>query len=238
MTESPYQAIKRSIADGIATRLYVPGQVLPSEHELCRTFGVARMTVNRAMRELAAEQLIRRVPGVGTFVADPPAESSLIELRNIADELAQRGHTHSAQVFALAAIAATADIADPFDIPPGAPLYHSAILHFENGRPIQFEDRLVNPAVAPDYLDQDFTRITSNEYLMKVAPLQEVAHTVQAIPAPPAIAARLALEAAEPCLLVTRRTWSHGQLAALTTLHYPGSRFRLTGHFVPAKRLG
>ncbi len=236
MTENPYQAIKRSIADGIAARLYVPGQVLPSEHELCRAFGVARMTVNRAMRELAAEQLVRRVPGVGTFVADPPAESSLIELRNIADEIAQRGHTHRAQVFALGAITPSEEVAEIFDVPAGTRIYHSALLHFENDQPIQFEDRLVNPAVAPDYLDQDFTRITPNEYLMQAAPLQEVAHTVQAIAASPAIAAHLALAAAEPCLLVTRRTWSHGQLAALTTLHYPGSRFRLTGHFAPPKR--
>jgi GntR family histidine utilization transcriptional repressor len=236
MTESPYQAIKRSIADGIAARLYVPGQVLPSEHELCRAFGVARMTVNRAMRELAAERLVRRVPGVGTFVANPPAESSLIELHNIADEIAQRGHTHRAQVFALAAIRPNDNVTETFDLPSGAHIYHSTILHFENDEPIQFEDRLVNPAVAPHYLDQDYTRITPSEYLTQIAPLQEVAHTVQAIAAQPAIAEHLALAAGEPCLLVTRRTWSYGHLAALTTLHYPGSRFRLTGHFVPPKR--
>jgi GntR family histidine utilization transcriptional repressor len=104
MSESPYQLIKRSIADGIATRHYLPGQVLPSEPALCRTFGVARMTVNRAMRELAAEQLVRRVPGVGTFVAEPVAESGLVELRNIADEIAERGHRYSATVFVLAAV--------------------------------------------------------------------------------------------------------------------------------------
>jgi GntR family histidine utilization transcriptional repressor len=99
MSESPYQAIKRSISEGIAGGVYVPGQLLPSEPALSRSFGVARMTVNRAMRELAAERLVRRVPGVGTFVAEPIAQSGLVEIRNIADEIAERGHRHRAEEF-------------------------------------------------------------------------------------------------------------------------------------------
>ena len=233
MTESPYQAIKRSIADGIASRHYVPGQVLPSEHELCRTFGVARMTVNRAMRELASENLVRRVPGVGTFVAEPAPQSGLVEIRNIADEISERGHLHRASVFALDTVLPASAVALAFALAPGAELYHSAVLHYENDVPIQYEDRLVNPAAAPDYLRQDFAAVTPSEYLVRVAPLQEVAHMVQAVAAPADIAAHLALAAKEPCLLVTRHTWSRGMLAALTKLYYPGSRFRLAGRFVP-----
>jgi len=235
MTESPYQAIKRSIADGIATRRYTAGEVLPSEHELCRTFGVARMTVNRAMRELAAEKLVRRVPGVGTFVAEPAAQSGLVELRNIADEIAERGHRHSAQVFALGTTVPDGAVTAMFALPAGGELYHSAILHCENGTPIQYEDRLVEPALAPDYLRQDFARITPSEYLVQVAPVQEVAHTVQAIAAPQDIARHLELAPMEPCLLVTRRTWSRNRLAALTKLYYPGSRFMLVGRFMPKR---
>ena len=165
MTESPYQAIKRSISDGIARGQYIPGQVLPSEHELCRSFGVARMTVNRAMRELATENLVRRVPGVGTFVAEPMAQSGLVEIRNIADEIAERGHTHRAQVFVLESAAAVEPVASAFDLPAGAALYHSAVLHFENEVPIQFEDRMIDPALAPGYLEQDFSLITPAQYL-------------------------------------------------------------------------
>jgi GntR family histidine utilization transcriptional repressor len=229
MSESRYQLIKRSIADGISTQRYLPGQVLPSEPALCRTFGVARMTVNRAMRELAAEQLVRRVPGVGTFVAEPVAQSGLVELRNIADEIAERGHRHSATVFVLAAVTPDEEQRAIFDIAEGL-LFHSAILHCENEAPIQFEDRFVAPAVAPDYLRQDFSRMTPSEYLLRVAPVQEVRHDVQATATPRGIARHLDDKI---CLLVTRRTWSGGRLATLTRLYYPGSRFRLTERFVP-----
>jgi GntR family histidine utilization transcriptional repressor len=236
MTESPYQAIKRSISDGIARGQYVPGQVLPSEHELCRSFGVARMTVNRAMRELANENMVRRVPGVGTFVAEPVAQSGLVEIRNIADEIKARGHAHRAQVFALAAIVPPASMALAFDLPAGATLYHSAVLHFENDVPIQFEDRMIDPAMAPGYLEQDFSAITPAQYLNRTAPVQEVEHVVQAVTPDMAIARHLTLMPGEPCLLVVRRTWSAGRLAALTKLYYPGSRFRLMGRFIPGGR--
>jgi GntR family histidine utilization transcriptional repressor len=229
MSESPYQMIKRSIADGIATRRYLPGQLLPSEPALCRTFGVARMTVNRAMRELAAEQLVRRVPGVGTFVAEPLAESGLVALRNIAEEIAERGHRHSATVFALAAVTPNAEQRAMFEITEGL-IFHSAVLHFEDAIPIQFEDRLVAPAVAPDYLQQDFARMTPSEYLLRVAPVQEVRHDVQAAAMPADVARHLSDRI---CLLVTRRTWSCGRLATFTRLYYPGGRFRLTERIVP-----
>jgi GntR family histidine utilization transcriptional repressor len=232
MTESPYQAIKRSISDGIARGRYIPGQVLPSEHELCRSFGVARMTVNRAMRELATENMVRRVPGVGTFVAEPLAQSGLVEIRNIADEIEARGHTHRAQVFVLEAVVADG-VASAFDLPPGATLYHSAVLHFENEVPIQFEDRMIDPALAPGYLEQDFSVITPAQYLNGTAPVQEVEHVVQAVASDALVARYLALAPGEPCLLVSRRTWSAGRLAAVTKLYYPGGRFRLTGRFAP-----
>jgi GntR family histidine utilization transcriptional repressor len=233
MTENPYQAIKRSISDGIAGGRYTPGQILPSEHELCRSFGVARMTVNRAMRELAAENLVRRVPGVGTFVAQPVAQSGLVEIRNIADEIAARGHSHRAQVFALDVVVPGAEITAAFSLPAGASLFHSALLHFENDLPIQFEDRLIDPRLAPDYMRQDFSQITPAHYLNMVAPLQEVEHVVQAVAPGAAVARHLQLAPSEPCLLITRRTWSGQSLVALSQLYYPGTRFRLHGRFAP-----
>ena len=227
MSESPYQTIKRSIAQRIQSGHYVIGQVLPSENDLCRSFGVSRMTVNRAMRELATEQLVRRVPGVGSFVAVPPPQSDLLEIRNIASEIEARGHKHRAVVYCLEQIVPPASAARAFGLPPDAAVFRSAILHFEQETPIQFEDRLVNPQAAPDYLAQDFTRTTPNEYLSRAAPIQEGEHVVQAIAASPDIAAYLELAEGAPCLLMNRRTWSAERLVTIAQLYHPGERFRL-----------
>jgi GntR family histidine utilization transcriptional repressor len=233
MAENPYQIIRRSIAEDIASGRYKPGQMLPSEHALCDIFHVSRMTVSRAMRELSAENLVRRVPGVGSFVAEKPAESALVEIHNIADEIALRGHVHSADVHVLETVPADAADRADFGLSEDAVLFHSLILHFENGVPLQLEDRKVNPALAPDYLAQDFTCTTPNAYLSQVAPLQLAEHGVQAARACSQTAFLLALDPEEPCLVVTRRTWSGSRQVTAAKLFYPGNRFRLTGRFAP-----
>ena len=226
--ENPYQIIKRTIADGIAAGEWQVGDLLPSEHALCRRFSVSRMTVNRAMRDLAQEHLIRRVPGKGSFVAEHPAHSGLVQIRSIADEIRARRGVHRAAVLTLERVQPPARIAEALD---SATALHSVILHFENEIPLQLEDRHVSPAAAPGYLDQDFTQITPNEFLMQVAPLTDVEHVVHAAAATREIASRLALAEGAPCLVVRRRTWSHGRPVSSATLYHPGGRFRLSGRF-------
>ena len=60
------------IADDIAGQIergeLVPGQRLPGEQDLAREYGVARMTIRRAARELRERGLVRVVTGKGTYV--------------------------------------------------------------------------------------------------------------------------------------------------------------------------
>jgi DNA-binding GntR family transcriptional regulator len=69
------------------------------------------------------------------------------------------------------------------------------IVHHENAQPIQVEDRWVNPACAPAYLAQDYTRVTPNEHLMAAAPLQDATYSIEALPAPREVAEMLAIAA-------------------------------------------
>ena len=112
-------------------------------------------------------------------------------------------------------------------------MFHSRLVHLENALPLQLEDRYVNPAVAPRYLEQDFTVTTPNAYLMQVAPLQSVEHIVQAARTDAATAQLLQMDATEPCLVLRRRTWPGGAVASAVTLSHPASRFELQGHFTP-----
>ena len=93
------------------------------------------------------------------------------------------------------------------------------------------EERWVVPALAPDYLAQDFTRTTPSEYLVRVAPLARVEYRIEARPASPALREALELEPDEPCLLLHRRTFSGGRAASIAELWHPGHRYRLAGHF-------
>lgn len=63
-----HERVRRTLADAIASGQYEPGQRLPSESELVKTFGASRPTVNRALRELQLTGLIERRAGSGSYV--------------------------------------------------------------------------------------------------------------------------------------------------------------------------
>jgi GntR family histidine utilization transcriptional repressor len=228
-----YQRVKAHVLERIGAGAWGPRDRIPSENELVRELGVARMTVNRAVRELMQEGFLTRIKGGGTYVADRRLHGHLLRIRNIADEIAERGGRHAAEVMSLKAVRADDKASQAFGLAAGAQLFHSLIVHFEEGRPVQLEDRLVNPAIAPHYLRQDFTTRTPYEYLVNVAPLAEAEHVVQAVAPDLRIRRLLDMSAGEPCLLIRRRTWTGEEVASTALLHHPGARFELSGRFKP-----
>ena len=224
-----FQRIKDYLVGEIATGRWKEGDVVPSEQALVRLFGVSRMTVNRAVRELTAEQVLTRRQGSGTFVAPKKIRATLVEIRSIADEVRARGHVHRSRLHLLEAARASDALALQFELAPGQSLYHSVIVHFENEVPIQVEDRWVNPACAPHYLEQDFAAVTPNEHLMEAAPLQGASYSIEALAPPREIADMLAIEPRQCCLVLKRRTTSHDQVASVVTMWHPGQLYQFTG---------
>jgi GntR family histidine utilization transcriptional repressor len=224
-----FQRIKDYLVSEIASGRWKEGDLVPSEQALVRQFGVSRMTVNRAVRELTAEQVLTRRQGAGTFVAPHKVQATLVEIRNIADEIRARGNTHRSTARVLEEAKAGDALAAQFNLAPGTPLFHSVIVHFENEVPLQVEDRWVNPASAPLYLQQDFSSITPNEHLMKAAPLSGATYGIEAQPAPREVAAMLGIEVHACCLVLKRKTMSHGRVATVATMWHPGHLWQFTG---------
>ncbi len=224
-----FQRIKDYLIAQIANGTWKEGDVIPSEQALVKQFGVSRMTVNRAVRELTAEQLLTRRQGSGTYVAAQKVQATLLEIRSIADEIRARGHAHRSSLQQLERVKASELLARQFDLPVGHLLFHSVIVHFENGIPIQVEDRWANPLLAPDYMEQDYATITPNEYLMRAAPLQDASYSIEALAAPRDIAEMLAIDTRQPCLVLRRQTRSNGQVASLATMWHPGQRYQFAG---------
>ncbi|MCW5729518.1 MAG: histidine utilization repressor [Alphaproteobacteria bacterium] len=222
-----YARLKAQILREIVSGNWPPGRRVPSENELTRQHGVSRMTANRALRELTSEGRLVRLRGSGTFVAEPAPSSDLLVIRNIAEEIRARGHRHEARVRRLRREPLPPDLVPRFALAEGAAAFHSLIVHLENGRPIQFEDRWVDPAMAPGYLENDFTRITPHEFLSRVAPLSRAEHVVEALLPPTHVRAWLDMGGTEPALRLERRTWSGERVVSRALLWHPGSRYRL-----------
>ncbi len=226
-----YAMLKDHILENINTGAWAPGERVPSENELVERFAISRMTANRALRELSADGYLTRVPGVGTFVKEQTALTSLMELRNIAEEIAARGHKHTSRLIAREKMMATPTLTTEFEWPEAQPVFHLLILHEDNGVPVQLENRWVNPLVAADFLIQNFTRQTPTAYLMGAVPVDELEHGVEAIMPDAAQQSLLNISASEPCLAVHRRSWSKSKVVTVATLIYPGSRYALYSRY-------
>jgi GntR family transcriptional regulator, histidine utilization repressor len=228
-----YRQVKEYILGKINGGIMQPGMRIESEAELVASLNVSRMTVNRALRELAAEGRIQRIQGKGTFVAEKKPQSALLEIKSIAREIRERGGLYSCTVHLLQEEKAKPSIATSMDLEPYTEVFHSIIVHKDNNVPIQLGCRYINPRVAPNYLQQDFTQSTVSEYLLNLAPVTGAEHVVEALIPDSWIRDLLEINASEPCLALYRKTWVDGKIATYSTFYYPGSRYTLGGKFVP-----
>ena len=233
MPVAPYTRVKDFLKAGLADGQWPPGAQMPSEAELVAQFQVSRMTVGRALRELQAGGLVTRVQGVGSFAANLGRVSSTLTIRDLHEEILARGHSHQAQVAIAREEKADSALAQQLGLATGATVFHTLIVHFENGVALQCEDRYVNPACAPDYLQTDFTQTTPTQYLLRVAPLWEAQYSIEAGEPTAQEAKLLGMDKHAPCLIVVRRTINREVPITLARLVHPGTRYQIHGAFKP-----
>jgi GntR family histidine utilization transcriptional repressor len=231
--QAPYTRVKLFLKDGLAAGRWAPGELMPSEAELVAQFGLSRMTVNRALKELQAEGLVQRTQGVGTFAAQLHRVSSSLTIRDLHEEIEARGHRHHAVVDIRRAQKAPQAVASQLGLPMGARVFRTVIVHHENGVPLQCEDRWVNPACSPGYLDADFTRTTPTQVLFETTALWRAQYTIEAACPSPREAILLRIEPDAPCLIVNRSTYTRDAAITVARLVHPGNRWQLQGEFQP-----
>lgn len=231
LMQPAYLQVKTFIQQHISSGEWRPGDPVPSEAMLMQQFGISRMTVNRALRELTAEGMVTRVQGSGTFVAELHRIASNLTIRDIQEEVLERGHVHAARVLLSQTEKAHAGLAKSLGLRTGARVFHTVLVHLENGVPIQLEDRYVNPAAAPQYLKTDFAQTTPTRHLLTEAPLTEASYSIEACLPTPEQAQQLEISTREACLAMVRRTVSGAHVASVVRLVYPGSRYSFAGRF-------
>ena len=128
MSAPQYARIKEALRSEIAQGTLAPGDRVPSENQLAAQYSVSRMTARRALLELAENGVLLRTQGLGSFVADSRPMSSINQVRNIAEDIAQRGHSHSCSVLLLDDIPADKLCALQLEREPGERIFHSVIV--------------------------------------------------------------------------------------------------------------
>ncbi len=135
----------RSLVDGCE-----PGSSAPSERELVQRFGVARMTVRQAMDALVGEGLLVRIPGRGTFVAQPRSQPG--RLHSFSEEMSQRGLLPESQTVIARREKAGPGVARALSLTEGDPVIHWKRLRRGDGIPVCVEDAYLNEVLLPGFL--------------------------------------------------------------------------------------
>jgi len=226
-TQPLYGQIKQAIERRIQTEEWPADFQLPREENLAMEFGASALTVRRALRELQAEGVLVRIQGRGTFVVGPRMQCAVFTFSDISEEIAANGGVHTSEVLSLGVVDPNSPFASLLALPAGGRVFHSRLLHKDDGTPIQIEDRFVNAEEAPDYLRQDFTRVTPHAYLLRETEVTFVDNTIRAIRPDDESREALQVDANQPCLLLDRRTWRDGVPVTRSRFLYPGDRYRL-----------
>lgn len=231
-----YEQIKTVIARRIREDEWPADFQVPREEVLAAEFDVSPLTVRRALRELQSQGLLVRIQGRGTFVIGPGMQCAIFDLRDLSEEIELNGGIHSCEIVALCRLA-DADPRARLLSPAGTvPVFHSRLVHKEDGTPIQLEDRFVNADEAPDYLIQDFARITPQAFLQQATEVDSVDNTIRAIRPDAETQALFNIDVTQPCLLLDRRTWRDEVPVTRSRFTYPGDRYRLRSTHEAAPR--
>lgn len=227
-THTPhYKNIQNYILNAIASGTYPTGAQIPTELEFTKKFGVSRMTVNKAITELTMQNILRRIPGKGTFVTAQKSESSPVQVADIAEEIRSRGNIHSVKILKKETIPANKSAAFGLGVFTGSEVYFCHLIHHENQVPLLLEKRYIHPVFVPDFMAQDFIKITPSGFLLKNYGLSQMEHTIEAIAATDTTADYLDISQGDPCLHITRRTWCNSNLISFAQFIASGNHYKL-----------
>ena len=233
---SLHQRIIADIQERILSGEWPPGHRLPFEQELMARYGCSRMTVSKALGRLADIGIIERRRRAGSFVTQPHAQSVVLEIQDLAAEVAALGLAHRHQVMACSKRRSTRADRQVLDLASPSPILDLTCCHFAGLRPFCLEERIISLAAVPQAPEADFTQALPGTWLLAQVPWSTAEHRIRAQAADAATAAALKIGENTACLVIERRTWNAGQIITFVRLTYPGSEHELVARFSPSLR--
>jgi GntR family transcriptional regulator len=220
-----YFQLYNYINQKIKAREWLPGQLLPSEQELCTTIGVSRTVVRQAIEQLQRDRLILKQNGKRSSIALPTYEGDLMEnLRGFYEDAIAKGRTPLTEVLSLKVVPATPDIAVALRLSQGTPVVELNRLRFLDGEPEVLVITYLPESICPDLPEEDLANeslymLLARKYGLRIA---QAFRTIEAVALDRTEAKLLRSRPGSPALLLK----SIGLLADGTPLEYFIARHR------------
>lgn len=228
-----YQQIFMILKARIGAGELNPGDLLPGEHELCAELGVSRITVKRALNDLADAGLVVRERGRGTRVAHAPDYQIVnATLEGWLENVSAMGRDTSVTVLDFGYLPATGEIAAALSVAPGTPVQRAVRVRRLKGRPMSHLVTHVPEEIGRQYRREDL----GNRPLLKLLEragitVASASQTISATLADPDVAAALEVPAGSPLIEVRRVVHDSGERAVemIRALYRPDVyRFAMT----------
>lgn len=229
MSEPLHRRIYADLERRILSGDWAPGQRIPFEHELTAAYGCSRMTVNKAISELAGRGLVTRRRRAGTFVSRPKAHAAVLAIPDLRAEVVERGQAYGYRLLGRRERDAATE--EERELAADGRLLDLACLHNADEAPLALERRLIALAAAPQAAAVDFGVVPPGSWLLDQAPWTEAENRIAAVEAEATDARLLGLKTGAACLRVERRTWRDGQGVTRVWQTFPGDRYDLVARF-------
>ncbi|PKM95290.1 MAG: GntR family transcriptional regulator [Firmicutes bacterium HGW-Firmicutes-1] len=132
-----YFQVKNLLVDMLVKGHLSPGDMIPTEYELCTAFNISRTTIRQALTELVQEGVFYRVKGRGTFVTQEKIHHNLcFEKSLFTNALIEKGITPSTRVLELKTIPAPIEVATSLNLPVGTDIISLKRLRYADNEPV------------------------------------------------------------------------------------------------------
>ncbi|OIS91874.1 histidine utilization repressor [Brucella cytisi] len=237
--DAPVLSLHQRILDDIESRIlsgeWPPGHRIPFEHELTEQYGCSRMTVNKALTQLAKAGLIERKRRSGSFVSFPQSQAAILEIHDIRDEVAALGAAYRFELTSRRERLSGPADARHIDMPRHTPLVELVCRHYAGKRVFALEERIISLDTVPTAAQTDFAENSPGPWLVSCVPWSSAKHSIRAIAATQENAGMLGIPLGAPCLVIERQTWNADQPVTHVRFTYPGDSHALVANFTPSQ---
>jgi GntR family transcriptional regulator len=219
------EALRERILDGS----YPPLARLPSEAEMMEAFGVSRITVRQAIRDLQRDGLVFSVQGKGTFVTKPKAVQELTRLEGFDEAMSPKGYETHSKVLGMSVVRANEQVAAALELPLRTAVVELRRVRYLNRAPISvdvsyFPEDIGKRLPRAELPSRDVFAILENELDLV---LESADLLMEATLADGALGRRLRVPAGSPVLRIQRVTRAAGRGPVdFEYLHYAGDAYQ------------
>lgn len=161
-----YFQIKNLLIDMIDHGYLSPGEMIPSELELCKVFNISRTTIRQALSELVKEGMFYRIKGRGTFVSQYKIKHNFLHKKILLDDnLSNKGFIPSSKLLHLKTVSASHDVLTSLKLPLGTEVISIKQLKYANNEPIIISNTFLPYSLCKNIYEHDLNKETLTHFL-------------------------------------------------------------------------